>query len=87
MGRKIALLFRGFGRIVNCIETLREEKKMEEKPYLIISRESGDVIEHSDTVSEAENIIREYETEDKDNGIFSDDFYEIIINPKFVRKI
>ena len=60
---------------------------MEEKPYLIISRESGDVIEHSDTVSEAENIIREYETEDKDNGIFSDDFYEIIINPKFVRKI
>jgi hypothetical protein len=59
---------------------------MEEKRYLIISRESGDVIEHSDTVSEAEDIIHKYETEDKDNGTFSDNFYEIIINPKFQEK-
>lgn len=47
--------------------------------YVIQNRETGDVIDEFDTQSEAEAALNSYEEEDKSNGIYEANFYEISI--------
>jgi hypothetical protein len=46
-------------------------------PYLIRCAINGDAIEGADTIEEAAAIIAEYEAEDKEQGNYCPDFYEI----------
>lgn len=46
--------------------------------YAIVDREAGNHITTADTHEEAEKIISEFEKEDKNNGCFVEDFYEIV---------
>jgi DNA-binding Xre family transcriptional regulator len=45
--------------------------------YVIRSRESGDTIEAAATLDEAKKIVESYEAEDRKDGSFTPDFYEI----------
>ena len=46
--------------------------------YIIRDRETGTEIEEAKTYSEAFQIVMQYESEDKKNGDYTEDFYEII---------
>ena len=46
--------------------------------YIIRDREAGNVIEEASSYYEATEIIDRYESEDKEEGIYTIDFYEII---------
>lgn len=48
-----------------------------EQRFLIRSSQSGDVIEECGTVDEALKILRGYEEEDKQEGNYTEGFYEI----------
>jgi len=47
--------------------------------YIIQDREAGNVIERYQTEEEAEKALRDFEKEDKEDGTFEADFYEIVI--------
>ena len=47
--------------------------------YQIQDKEAGNVIEKDLTIAEAEKLLQEYEQEDKNEGTYSPDFYEIVI--------
>lgn len=47
------------------------------KKYYVASKESGDFIDSFETVTEAAQAIKKYEEQDKEEGIYEDDFYEI----------
>ena len=51
-------------------------KKMEK--FYVGCKESGDIIEEARSFKDAEEIIKKYEQEDKDNNNFSENYYEII---------
>lgn len=46
--------------------------------YLIRDYEAGNLIESCNTLEEAQAIVRQYEKQDKADGTFTEDFYEII---------
>jgi hypothetical protein len=51
---------------------------METKKYVIQDREARNIIEECDTLAEAQHILQQYEEEDKEEGMYTDDFYEIV---------
>lgn len=46
--------------------------------FIIRDRETGTFIDSFDSYQDAEAALKEYETEDKEEGIFEPEFYEII---------
>ena len=50
--------------------------------YIIRDREAGNVIDTFATLHEAEQAFTKYETDDKKDGIFKKDFYEIYLQTK-----
>lgn len=48
------------------------------KKFIIQDREAGNVIEKFKTLQEAKNKLQEYEEQDKAEGIFEENFYEIV---------
>ena len=44
---------------------------------VIRDREAGNVIEHFNTVEEAKKTLERYEEQDKKDGVYVEDFYEI----------
>lgn len=50
------------------------------KNYIIQDREAGNFIECFNTLIEAKNKIVEFENQDKKDGIYTPDFYEIYYN-------
>ena len=46
--------------------------------YKIINKEAGNIIEHAETLKQAQKIVAEYEADDKKNGTYTPDFYEIL---------
>ena len=50
------------------------------KNYKIVCKETGSVIDTFQTFDDALNSLSEYEYQDSMNGIFVEDFYEIISN-------
>ena len=48
--------------------------------FIIRDKESGYVIEEADTYQEALEIVEKYENEDKKNGDYTPDYYEIVEN-------
>lgn len=46
--------------------------------YIIRDRETGNIIEETASKEKAEEIVRSYEEEDKKDGNYTPDFYEII---------
>ena len=44
---------------------------------VIRDREAGNVIEHFNTVEEAKKTLKRYEEQDKKDGVYVEDFYEI----------
>lgn len=45
--------------------------------YIIQDREAGNVIDSFNTIEEAEKALIEYEEQDKKDGIYEENFYEI----------
>lgn len=48
------------------------------KTYIIQDREAGNKIEEFDSLQEAQNKLQEYEEQDKAEGIYEENFYEIV---------
>ena len=46
--------------------------------YATRDREAGNIIEYFFTLTEAENALKNYEKQDKKDGTYTDNFYEII---------
>lgn len=46
--------------------------------YIIRDRETGTEIEEAKTYGEAFTIVMQYENEDKKNGNYTENFYEVI---------
>lgn len=46
--------------------------------YIIRDRQAGNVIYSFFTLKDAEETLEEYETEDRNNGTYEADFYEIV---------
>lgn len=46
--------------------------------YVIRDREAGNVIDEYNTLQEAEQVLAQFEEEDKKNGVYTPDFYEIV---------
>ena len=57
---------------------LDEETQKEDIMLIIRDREAGNVIEHFNTLEEAEKKLAEYEEQDKRDNIYVKDFYEIV---------
>lgn len=45
--------------------------------YIIRDREAGNMVDYFDTLEEAQTALAEYEEQDKKDGIYEEDFYEI----------
>ena len=45
--------------------------------YVIIDNEAGNIIEHAETLEQAQQIIVEYEQGDKKDGTYTPNFYSI----------
>ena len=45
--------------------------------YSIIDNEAGNIIEHAETIEQAQQIIAEYESADKKYGTYTPNFYSI----------
>ena len=45
--------------------------------YIIQCRENGDLIEEVETLEKAKEILNKYEDDDKKDGIYEENFYEI----------
>lgn len=50
--------------------------------YLIRVRESGDIFDSFNNLDVAIKELKKYETDDKNDGIFEEDFYEIYDSEK-----
>ena len=46
--------------------------------YVIREREAGNEIDSFSILEEAEKVLEDFENEDKDNGEYVDNFYEIV---------
>lgn len=46
--------------------------------YIIRDREAGNIIEQVSTRKEAETVLKKFEEEDKQDGNYTEDFYEIV---------
>lgn len=46
--------------------------------YWVACRETGEKIECFKTIEEAKNRITQFENEDKENGDFTPDFYDVV---------
>jgi len=46
--------------------------------YIIQDRETGNVIDEFSTMTEAEKTLEDYENQDKEDGIYKPEFYEIV---------
>ena len=51
---------------------------MNKKTYRIQDREAGNTIESGLTLKEAEKMLAKFEADDKEDGTFIEDFYEIV---------
>ena len=47
--------------------------------YVVRDREAGNVITQFETMEEAQKEIERYEVQDKKEGTYSEDFYEIAV--------
>ena len=47
--------------------------------YVVRDREAGNVITQFETMEEAQKELEKYEEQDKKDGTYSEDFYEIAI--------
>ena len=45
--------------------------------WVVCDRECGNIIEYTETLEEAELVVRDYEEIDKAEGNYTPDFYEI----------
>ena len=50
------------------------------KTYIIQQKETGTLIDEFISLIQAEEALREYEQMDKNEGVYTPDFYEIIEN-------
>ena len=46
--------------------------------WIVRDRETGTRIDIFDTLEEAERALKEYESDDKKEGVYTPDFYEIV---------
>ena len=50
---------------------------MDNKRYQTRDRQAGNLIDDFDTLEEARAAIERYEADDKSNGVYEPDFYEV----------
>ena len=46
--------------------------------FYVACRETGDFIEMVDSVNDGRNLIDEYEEQDKEDGVYIEDFYDVV---------
>lgn len=73
----------GFGKVEDgCVpvdhDVVYDIMERENKEYIIRDREAGNEIARFDTLEEAEQELVAYEEEDRRNGEYTPDFYEIV---------
>lgn len=51
---------------------------MKDKKIYVGCKENGDFIEEVSSIEEGKKIIKKYEKQDKKEGIYQEDFYEIM---------
>ena len=56
----------------------KKEKKLKMISYIIRDMEAGNKIDFCDTFEEAEKQVKQFEQDDKENGCYTPDFYEIV---------
>lgn len=56
---------------------MKKKKEMKEMKYYTADREAGNRIECFDTKEEAMKAIKRYEQEDRDEGIYVENFYDV----------
>lgn len=54
--------------------------------YIIRDREAGNVIDRFGTLEEAQAELARYEAEDRAEGTYEEDFYEIITEPMTIKE-
>ena len=47
--------------------------------YVVRDREAGNVITQFETMEEAKKVLERYEEQDKKDGTYTEDFYEIAV--------
>ena len=47
--------------------------------YVVRDREAGNVITQFETIEEAQKELKKYEEQDKKDGTYTEDFYEIAV--------
>ena len=65
-------------KIVSSVVDKFNQRSDAIKTYIIRDREAGNMIEECISLFEAKNKVIVFENKDKKDGIFVDDFYEII---------
>ena len=48
------------------------------KKWVVRDREAGNVIEWVDSAADGEALIRDFEKQDMDEGVYTPDFYECV---------
>lgn len=64
--------------IEKLINTEIEKEKPKMKKFYIANRETGTIINYAPTFKQALALLNEYEYDDKKEGIFEEDFYDIL---------
>jgi hypothetical protein len=47
------------------------------KKYAVRDREAGNIIEFVNSIEEGQNLIEQYERTDRENDVYTPDFYEV----------
>lgn len=58
------------------------EHIVETVEWWVIDRESGNLIEQVYSIEEGQDLIMEYEEQDKEDGVYVADFYEVVSIPR-----
>ena len=59
-------------------ESLKTKKERLKMKYVVRDREAGNVIETFETEAEALYAVEKFEEEDKKDGTYTEDFYEVV---------
>lgn len=64
--------------IEKLINTEIEKEKTTMKKFYIANRETGTIINYATSFKQALLLLKEYEDDDKNEGIFEENFYDIL---------
>jgi len=61
----------------NIVDNMIREYQEEKSKYVVRNREVGDIIQDNLSLLEAQKLLATYETKDREDDIFVENFYEV----------